>query len=445
MNTDEAVALDGLQDSNNIDSSAEEVKVVNPPDGPGLLLINEEAICPQARSTEIVTSTQYRPPKQVSRSQIPRGQEWRADEDSQQDIGRLNEVIRQHRSSILGLFPDDERKLFVLVIDGSSCMIGKIARLLRNKSLGIDIELRKSCRSLDLLNQAHDFVSDREWIADEVELSLFSFLDPKLQQISVGLAVYEPPTCGTSARKLDREKSRAVANHLAKELGGVGRVYVSDPKRHSRTSDENPHKGGAKIRSRWDDPPCTAGFVARRLGREGVVTAGHCFNTGDKIVSGPFEYGTVVARAEFPKYDMEFVEARDGENFDPRFYISDRSTLIQSSVSDADLGAYICISGQRSGQFCRVTVINDSGRFCDEKKDCTDNLWMARKVGSTITRKGDSGATVYERTSQTEASVVGMSIGDPGRKQFSLGGDTIAFHSWRQIRDVLGAEPALNN
>ncbi len=206
----------------------------------------------------------------------------------------------------------------------------------------------------------------------------------------------------------------------------------------SRSADFSPHWGGAALS--LTNPPiggCTAGFTVnvKNGGGRGSVTAGHCFENGETLFSGPYIYGVTEGKTDFPAYDMILI--RDAgipfTTYTNKIHVDPCCPTVRNVTSSASvaLNALVCVSGRLSKAKCGAKVISLNGVFC-QTGGCTTSLIVANKPGVVLGQVGDSGAPVYTQSGANNAVINGMLIGG------NLTGDTIYAEKISNIEPHLG-------
>jgi hypothetical protein len=213
----------------------------------------------------------------------------------------------------------------------------------------------------------------------------------------------------------------AAARDLLSEFGNVVSVEKAGVAAFSgsRTNDASPHYGGAAV-GFSSIPTCSTGFsVAFPDGTRGSVTAAHCFQSGEALLSGSQFYGVVRDIEDFPNFDVVAIDnGGTTENYTNVLHVDPCCPSARSVVGAADpvQNASVCASGRVTLAKCNVNVDNPSGAFCPaEFPACVpDVLVMSKTVNGSkvvIGAKGDSGGTIYTQSGATGAVVNGMIIG----------------------------------
>ncbi|GAA4818919.1 hypothetical protein [Streptomyces ziwulingensis] len=232
------------------------------------------------------------------------------------------------------------------------------------------------------------------------------------------------------------------------------RTAEPPPPPPDRRRDTQPHWGGAAL-ARFATPVrywCTSGFAVRtRDGKQGMVTAGHCFGQGVRVASGrtplgePNDYGTVSERKNDTAHDMEVITGVSAPQlYAPGIWVEPRlpRSIRVVGRAPAATGDKVCFSGMMSKEVCGFEVINlDRGTACSDPEhptDCTGGLAQAHHPDFAGSDGGDSGSPVYKRDAKGNATIVGMLIGGAPRDPTHPA--LIVFHTVQQLEasDGLG-------
>ncbi|WP_299056886.1 S1 family peptidase [uncultured Nocardioides sp.] len=133
---------------------------------------------------------------------------------------------------------------------------------------------------------------------------------------------------------------------------------------------------------------CTAGFTAKRKGRPGIITSGHCPNRL-RYLNKP---GTLkrAVKAKSRKTDLQYnqVIRKNGNKVTAKFrYKQGRKDRVVRKVANAPRGSTICKWGRTSGYNCsKIRKTNICGRFTNGETYC--GLDQTRRKMSS---PGDSG------------------------------------------------------
>jgi hypothetical protein len=225
------------------------------------------------------------------------------------------------------------------------------------------------------------------------------------------------------------------ASALRARVGDLVAIEWGTPQRTGRLNDSERHYGGAGIGLANQAPNCTSGFVVRRAGLMGSVTAAHCYLNGTTLFSGPFKYGKTAARQAFPQFDMIRIDP-DGQTYTNVIHTGPSAPVTRNQIGKADppVGSSVCVSGMVTGAKCGAIVTSTNSQFCD-LAGCTGGLVSAQRMGVTLAVTGDSGGPVYTRSGAANAFVNGMIVA--GRP---LG--IVLFHKVSDVERQLGVTVA---
>ncbi|GGP78320.1 hypothetical protein [Saccharothrix coeruleofusca] len=262
------------------------------------------------------------------------------------------------------------------------------------------------CLATETARDAYQALLDRSWGAGAQK---------------VGYA-FSPDGGGTRVRvMLDASADPAAADRLQRALGEVVVVERTGLTAFSgsRTNDASPHYGGAAV-GFSSIPTCTTGFSVRFPdGTRGSVTASHCFNSDEALLSGSQFYGVVRQIEGFPSFDVVAVDnAGTAETYTNVLHVDPCCPSARSVIGDADpvKNAKVCASGRVTLAKCNINVDETATSFCPpEFPGCVpDVMQLSKTVGGSkvvIGAKGDSGGVVYTQSGATGAVVNGMVIG----------------------------------
>ncbi|MDH2424509.1 hypothetical protein [Sphaerisporangium sp. TRM90804] len=250
-----------------------------------------------------------------------------------------------------------------------------------------------------------------------------------------------PARDGASLRVAFGPADRDVARALKERLGRRVSLEEKAPARlkgsltGARAGDASPHWGGAEIQVATTT--CTSGFtVLLPGGARGSVSAGHCFDDGDGLASGPHYFGTAQGENGYPAFDM--IAVAGGGAYTNKIYTDPGSPISRTVTGKADpaLGASVCTSGRLTKAKCGGVVTSTVG-FYLQGGGMTTNLLVISKPGSLIGQIGDSGGPVYTPSaSGSGATINGMIIGG------YPAGDTVFAHKVSTVESHLGVTVA---
>jgi streptogrisin D len=184
-------------------------------------------------------------------------------------------------------------------------------------------------------------------------------------------------------------------------------VVEQSPKEFtSRRDDWAPWSGGADMLNSRTGGRCTTGFPVTNGTNRFLLTAGHCGNPFDGVVSGAGKY-IGLFWFKNAQHDLAMVFPPDG--VDPTIYIGGVDSNAVVHVDGWDWvfpGEYLCQSGGSSaraigGPVCNLRV----ERFNTDPGDAVE----ARQIyGQVAVRPGDSGGPVY--TGSASGGVIAKGI-----------------------------------
>ncbi len=266
------------------------------------------------------------------------------------------------------------------------------------------------CHSASELIEAEDVLTGRSWHPDAARSAFGFSLHGADSRFHVAFDARYP----------------GAAAALAARLGDRVKVTLGAAARAGRLDDGRPHFGGAGLRegsgsmySNW----CTSGFSVRRNasdGQYGSITAGHCFNDGASIYSGPKYYGYSWGKWNYPHHDVLGIRS-GSETYDNVIHVDPCCPSTRTVVGRhyPRVGDYVCFSGMVTRALCSIRVQSTGGVFCDPK-GCTGGLIEGVRNGEVFVRSGDSGGPIYVRTGSNSALAAGMIVA-------GAGGGTLAY------------------
>lgn len=321
--------------------------------------------------------------------------------------GKAKEPIAaQLRRGVIGTVFNPETHTVTTVLTPE---FGKAERLREQVAAAVPddagtAEFITGCHSAAALIEAEAVLSGRNWHPEAAKASFAYSLRGADSRFHVSFDSRYP----------------AAADALRAKLGARGVVSLGENSRLGRLDDGRPHYGGAGIREGYGSlysNTCTSGFSVRRNHADkqyGSITAGHCFNDGAYIYSGPKYYGYSWGKWNFPHHDT--LGIRSGtETYDNVIHVdpccpSTRSVIGRHWVWPGD---YVCLSGMVTRAICSVRVTSTSGYFCDPY-GCTGNLIEGVRNNEVIARAGDSGGPIYVRYGSYGALGAGMIVAGAG-------------------------------
>lgn len=320
-------------------------------------------------------------------------------------------ISEQLRRGLIGVVADPVTRTVTAVTTpefaGADGLKGRLSAVAATH--GVKADVVTGCHSAAALIEAEEILIGRSWHA------------------GAGQAAFSFSLSGTDSRfhvSFD-ERFPEAAEALRARLGDRAVVTLGATGRTGRLDDGRPHFGGAGIREGYGSMysnTCTSAFSIRRYadGRNGSVTAGHCFYNGEYVYSGPKYYGYTFGRSGFPTYDMIGITS-GSETYDNVIHVDPCCPSQRYVVGRhyARVGDYVCFSGMVTRSRCSIRVTSINGTFCDQF-GCTTGLIEGIRGGEVIVRAGDSGAPIYIRVGSNSAVITGMLIA-------GAGGGTIAY------------------
>ncbi|MBE3016152.1 hypothetical protein IL992_44455 [Microbispora sp. NEAU-D428] len=258
------------------------------------------------------------------------------------------------------------------------------------------------------LQAAYRSLIDRAWHPDAKKITYAAYVTDNGSKLH---AVF-----GADGAAAARELSRVYGDEILIENQELAQFSGG------RTNDASPHWGGASISQGLD--PCTSAFsVVFADGRRGSVSAGHCYENDEPLLSsagylslGPF-YGITEGKKDYPSYDM--IAISGGGAYTNTIYTDPGSPISRTVIGKADptvgtpdAPAYVCVSGRLHLAKCSIQVKDVSALFCPGgSPSCTPDVMLGYRGDSAVAGQGDSGAPVYSPASQSGAIIRGMLIG----------------------------------
>ncbi|HEX2355458.1 MAG TPA: hypothetical protein VHI50_03215 [Micromonosporaceae bacterium] len=289
----------------------------------------------------------------------------------------------------------------------------------------VGVRVQAGCFAAADLLDAASTLQARRWHGDAGRARFAFHLDPSDSAFHVSF---------------DPRYPRA-AEALQKSLGGLAAVTLDGASRAGRLDDGEPHYGGAGVRvgsGSSSSNTCTTGFVVIRNsdGRRGGVSAGHCFNNGQQIYSGPQYWGQASGESGFPTWDQIGIFAAS-ETYANKIHVDPCCPSVRTVTGRANpyIDLTVCHSGMVSRATCGIRIVSTNGQFCDSD-GCTTLLAVGTRSGDIIVRGGDSGGPVYTRPGSSTATIRGMVIA------YASGGATMYAEQVSYIESHLGVRVA---
>ncbi|GAB3655959.1 hypothetical protein GCM10027589_15390 [Actinocorallia lasiicapitis] len=201
-----------------------------------------------------------------------------------------------------------------------------------------------------------------------------------------------------------------------------------------REYDASPHYGGASILANVIN--CTSGFsVQYPNGARGSVTAAHCYDNDEWLISGLNIYGFTKGK-NYPPRDVLAIQG--GGAYTNKIYTDPGSPITRTVTAKADpvAGADVCASGRLTKARCSVSVIDVHAVFCPPTAGCVVDVMLGFRAAGAAGAPGDSGGPVYTPTAGSGATANGIIIGG------DLTGQWIYAEKVSKIEAHLGAKIA---
>jgi hypothetical protein len=334
---------------------------------------------------------------------------WIAGPEAQEAVRALDAALRAEfgadgktdpgatlAAGYVGTAVDHHAHELVVLVDAPLVSTQALEQRLNSAAAPLRVRVGKPCVAARDLVAAGATIRARSWHERADDVTFGYALDPHTSQFAVTF----------------READREVGEALARQLGEAVRIEYGQPSRRGRLDDGEPHWGGAGIGPFANGNDCSSGFTVRLSnGTLGSVTAGHCYNNGQNLWSGPQYYGLTAAESGYPTWDQIRIDP-NGETF-ARSIHSDPccpSSRTVTSRSNPAVSELVCVSGMVTRAVCGLQVTSTSASLCDAD-GCTTDLIRAEKPGSVVGQGGDSGAPMYTRPTTSTASIKGMEIG----------------------------------
>lgn len=332
-------------------------------------------------------------------------QEWVANPEAQRGVASANAAFTQRFGSsdetdhlaagLLGFVTDHHAQELVLVVDEAFIDVDQTEKWLKSKmpANSLNVRVGVSCHSASNLRNAQEMLRAAQWHPDAAAADYGFHIDAHTSTISVTF----------DAGDTD------IAQALKDRLGDLVSVEFGDVGPRGRLDDGEPHWGGAGIRKSSDSQNvCTSGFTAVQPdGSLGSVTAGHCFNDGNQIYSGPEYYGESRGESE-ARWDMIRIHPR-GEAFQRKIHTDPCCPVVRNVVAANDpvVSDFVCLSGMVTKAVCGVEITRVDAELRYNGVNHT-NMIKGVKPGELVGQGGDSGSPVYQRYGSDDAAIKGM-------------------------------------
>jgi len=357
----------------------------------------------------------YRYEAWLARAEAQRGAEG-LEAAIEEVSGTRSDNDRRLAAGYLGTAVDHHSQQLVVVVDATLVDIAQVQTKLagaamRASASTLKVTVRAGCFSAAQLAEADAVIGERAWHPQAARVTYGGYLDPADSRYHMTFW----------------KKDEAVASALQAKLGDRVIIDYGTPALRSRAADTAPHWGGAGIRSANDSQNvCTSGMAVRLAsGSRAMVTAGHCFNNGAYIYSGPNYFGGANGKSNYPEDDM--IAMTSSVTTYGRYLYSDPygTTHAVTGAATAAPGSYVCKSGMVTKTVCYIKVIGTGGTLCYEG-GCNHYMLVASRPGVLVGQGGDSGGPVFARPTTTTATIRGMEVA--GTNYDNLYGE-----NWSQI------------
>lgn len=311
--------------------------------------------------------------------------------------------LRQLEGGYLGTAIDDEAQALVIVVDPQVADVDLLRKALAGSDLaGFPVRLQEGCHSaqelLDSGARLMDELAMRAMVGDTYAFELNPYIS------KWDAFVQEGPETTALSKAFGETVNFTTSEQPAVRQSG------------SRTNDQQPHWGGARIGRASDaNSICTSGVtVDTATAGKAILTAAHCFNVGNNIVSGSYAYGELKREAPYPAYDLAVINAST-QDYDDDIYANPVRDITNpydvSGKKDASVGNQACFSGGWSQTTCGLNVEGTNAQLCDAD-GCTYGLLRYNQSGSAC-QPGDSGGPIFRApNSPDNALIYGQHVGE---------------------------------
>jgi hypothetical protein len=357
----------------------------------------------------------YRHQAWLARTEVQRGAEAletavedvsgaRADSEGRLAAGYLGTAVDHHSQQLVVVVDP-------MLVDPAQVQTKLAAAATRASASALKVTVRAGCFSAAQLAEADAVIGARAWHPNAARVTFGGYLDPADSRYHMTFWQHD----------------EAVASALQARLGDRVRIDYGTPALRSRAADTAPHWGGAGIRSSTQSGnTCTSGFTVRLpSGSRAMVTAGHCFNNGQAIYSGPYYFGGAGGEWNYPADDM--IVTTSGVTTYGHYLYSDPygTTHAVTGAATAAPHTYVCKSGMVTKAVCYIEVLGTGGRLCYDG-GCNTYMLVATRPGVLVGQHGDSGGPVFARPTTTTATIRGMEVGGTAF-------DNLYGENWSQI------------
>ena len=205
---------------------------------------------------------------------------------------------------------------------------------------------------------------------------------------------------------------------LGKLLGSNNLVLTTTTADHTaiavdRNNDTPPFNGGDFIFNNPVTGGCTSGFGATEGAVSYEITAGHCYATGDVVITGDpslsgtfYEMGTVTTRGNFGVSggnDAEVIDTTSFGGSSNLLYtgpVTGAQRALVSGALTSPQGDQVCQDGAWDDEICGLVIQNPASMCITENDNGTNiyicNVYQANNTsGGVAVGAGDSGGPVF--------------------------------------------------
>ncbi|HET7487182.1 MAG TPA: hypothetical protein VFJ85_04590 [Acidimicrobiales bacterium] len=224
---------------------------------------------------------------------------------------------------------------------------------------------------------------------------------------------------------------QVVASLVGADKGLVDVQASATQDLYSRKSDTQAYWGGAGITASVGTPWCSSGFAVKNgAGTRFMVTAGHCFSTGQNVYTelGGAYYGTVGVRGLASGFDMEQIGGASYWSYIYTGGTNSSTGLPVVGAGDPVVGySNYCHSGRTTGENCGHTAQSNFAQVCTQT-GC--KYPVIAFTGGNLPQGGDSGSPFYVKDSSS-SWIRGMVIAGDGTTSYA--------EKYSRISSYLGA------
>jgi hypothetical protein len=198
----------------------------------------------------------------------------------------------------------------------------------------------------------------------------------------------------------------------------------------SRTYDTAPWDGGDNLHDTTTNADCSAGFGVTVNGTKELLTAAHCFASGDQITNALGATGSQLVVGYVGQRDLVWTGTdtelipTNASNQIQTGYIGAPTMSYVNGWASNPAGYQVCQSGAFSGALCGITIASDTVygdpgtcllAYVDGQPRISCHLIHANAAAGQIANQaGDSGGPVYRFIGSSLAAVGIVSSSTPG-------------------------------